>query len=616
MTRHTNWMPAVIRVAGVVATVAAAGCREGPVAAPCPRLPAPSVQSEAKPAAPGDGFVATAPTYEKWEASAPVALQGENPFDEADISVVAVFEHASGKQYLVPGFWFQDYEYSVDKAARVERLTPVGEPGFRIRFAPPSPGPYRYHFEVATGAGTTKTSGGAILATRPTRGGPLSRDPSRQYLQTAGGEGVFLLGQNVAWSTDSAPLDDLLRYIHEMADTGQNFLRLWHCTWCLGYEHKETGRYDLERAWKLDRLLETAVKRGVYVMFCFENAHDVKEKKSPYWRGLGSGTEGISRPEEFFTSSTARSAFRDRMRYAFARWGYSAAIGAWEFFNEMEYAILGPLELNSSVRERYFRPWLEEMAAHAQRWDAHGHLLSNSLAVDRIWDGMNRMPWLDLVQHHAYLNAWDADAAAKALRSLSYISDYGKPYLLGEFGGADAGVYGAKENTVNLRDPSGAHLHNALWASALSGACGAPLAWWWDTYVRPKRLYYHYAALSAFMRGTPWLDPHIRAVDLSTTDARALALRGESWALVWVQNSGYTWETASAQDSVEPAGAFALELDELQAGRYRVEWWDTRRGIVVRTQEIDCTWSLSIAMPELRTDVALKIVRLAPTGAP
>ena len=553
---------------------------------------------------------ATVPAYGKWESRVPVGPQGLNPFDAEAVSVVAVFAHASGKQYRVPCFWFQGYACAVDKAQRTERMTPVGSPGFRVRFAPPLAGRFTYHFQVTAGSATKTAPGGVLLATAPEGKGPLTRRAKRRYLQNAAGEGVFLIGQNVAWSTDPAPLDDLLRYIDDMADSGQNVLRLWHCTWGLGYEHSETGRYDLERAWKLDRLLQAAEQRGLYVMLCLENSHDVKQEKSPYWRSLGAGAKGIAKPEEFFTSPAARSAFRSRIRYALARWGHSSAIGAWELFNEMEYVLLGPLELDSSVRDRYFRPWLDEMAAYTRTWDAHGHLLTNSLATDRLWDAMNRMPWLDIVQYHAYLNAWDTDAAAKVLRVLALVGDYEKPYLLGEFGGAEAGVYGATENTVNLADARGVHLHNALWASALSGACGTPLAWWWDTYVRPNRLYHHYAALHAFLRGTPWLDPHIRTADLSTADARVLALRGASWAIVWAQNRRYTWRNAREHNNLQPVGPLPLRLDHMQPGRYRIEWWDTSKGVVVRTQEMDCKGDVPVTIPELKADVALKFLRL------
>jgi len=550
----------------------------------------------------------TVATYETWETAVPMSLGWSDPHDPEAVSVVGVFEHESGKRFRVPGFAFVDYRYGVDRAKREETLTAVGQSEFRVRFAPPLPGRYAWRIEIALHGRPRKAARrGALVATKPVSQGPLRRVEGRRYLQTASGEGVFLIGQNVAWSTDGAPLDDLLRYVREMAATGQNVLRLWHCTWCLGFEHEETGRYDLGRAWKLDRLLDECERRGVTVILCLDNAHDIKERKSPYWKGLGRERPGITKPTEFFTSEHARRAFRNRIRYAVARWGHSRAVAAWELCNEIEYAVLGPLELNSAIRDRYFRPWLDEMAAHVREWDAHGHLVTASLAVDRLWEGLNESPWLDVAQHHCYLNAWDSDSAAKVLRNLAHIRDAGKPYLLGEFGGAEAGVYGATENVVHKTDARGIHLHNALWAAALSGACGTPLNWWWDSYIRPNKLYHHYAALAAFLRGTPWLDPKLRPVDLSTDAARILALRGDGWALVWAQHRQFTWENAKALDRLEPTPRLPLILSKMKPGAYRVEWWDTHKGVVTRTEERACTGELSVAIPPSRADVAVKV---------
>lgn len=597
-----------IAVAMVAAIVLHLGC--GREQDPASQNAPPRQQPARAERPPGPKEPATVPAYEKWEVRVPVELAQPNPFAADRLLVVGVFTHTSGDEHRVPGFWFRDYDYEPVDDPRSERFTPAGEPEFRVRFAPPVPGGYTYHFLVTANGETGRIPGGRFQAT-PARGpGPLKRKPSSRYLVNSAGQPVFLIGQNVGWSKSKAPLADLLRYIDEMADTGQNFLRLWHCTWGMGYEHEEMGRYDLARAWQLDRLIERAEKRGVYIMFCFENFHDVKTKKSPYWLREDGQEGAIETREEYFTSPRARQAFRNRLHYAIARWGYSNAIAAWEFFNEMEYAVLGPLELNSSVRDRYFRPWLTEMAAHVREWDAHRHLLSNSLAVDRVWDGMNRMEWLDIVQHHVYLNAWDTDGAEKVLRSLSYVSDYGKPYLLGEFGGAEAGVYGQTVNTVNQTDTLGIHLHNAIWSSALSGSCCTALMWWWDGYVRPNKLYHHYAALSAFLQGTPWLDPRLRAEDLSTRDARVLTLRGASWALVWAQNLRYTWENARTIKNTEAVAPFQVRLKDMKAGSYEIEWWDTLKGAAVRTRELTGDGTITVDVPRLKTDVAVKVRRL------
>jgi hypothetical protein len=550
--------------------------------------------------------VPTVAAFDRYETAVPVDPGNLNPFDPAQISVVAIFRHGFGKEFMVPAFWHRAFSEEPPDAEGAERFAPQAEGGFRLRFSLPIEGQYEYRITATTAEGTKEVHRGTLLATAPKTGGPLRRGKSPRYLENSAGQGVFLIGQNIAWSSEKAQLRDLLRYIDEMSDTGQNFMRLWLCSWCLGYEHQEMGRYGLARAWQLDQIVERAEKRGVYIILCFENFHDVREKKSPYW--ARDGGNGIRAREEFFTSAEARRAFQNRLQYALARWGHSRAIAAWELFNEMEYTVLGPLELDSSVRDKYFRPWLDLMQAHVRRWDAHGHLLTNSLATDRIWDDMNRMAWLDIAQHHIYLNSWDSDDAGKVLQNLARISDYGKPYMLGEYGGAAAGVYGAKENIVNQRDKEGIHLHNGIWAGALSGSCATPLMWWWDEYVRPNKLYFHYAALSKFLVGTPWLDPTLRPEEAADNAARVLVLRGDQWALVWAQNRSHTWESVGAAAAIRTVTPGPLRFANLTPGRYRVEWWDTYNGTITRREERQVTGELLLDVPEIRADVAMKIV--------
>ena len=273
----------------------------------------------------------------------------------------------------------------------------------------------------------------------------------------------------------------------------------------------------------------------------------------------------------------------------------------------LEYTLLGPLEMNSAVRDTYFKPWLEEMAAHLKKSDVHGHLVTNSIATDRIWDEMNRFDWMDIVQHHTYLTQWDTDGADKVIRVLGWIGDYGKPYLLSEFGGAPAGVYGQQKNAVHEVDRVGIHIHNSLWAAALSGSAGTAMNWWWDEFIRPNDLYHHYAALSRFLHDTPWLDPSLEPIDLSTETVRVRALRGKNWVRLWAQNREFTWEHSGRLETIVPTEAAAIRIDNLPTGSYTVQWWDTTEGKAARTETLTSDGTLDLTIPPLTRDVAVRI---------
>ncbi len=544
------------------------------------------------------------PLHGCYEVRLDPAPENANPFSADKIAVDLVITHESGIVYELPAFWYREYEYALLKEGEGEQLTPAGAPHWRARFSPRRTGLHTCRWRIKRGKREREEYAGAFTATGSDARGPVVRKPSSRYMVTADGEPLFLIGHNVAWSTDPAPLADMLKYIDDLADSGQNCTRIWLCTWGFGFEHREMGQYDLERAWKLDRIVEHAQKRGVYIMFCFENAHDVSEMKSPYWVNMGGP---IRAREEFFTHPAARRAFRNRLRYAAARWGYADSILAWELFNEMEYAVVDPDDFDSSVRTKYFLPWLNEMAAQLRRSDPHAHLVTNSLATDRVWDAMNELPWMDIVQHHTYLSRWDTDAAELVLYVRSWIDRCGKPYMLSEFGGAPPGVYDATRNVVHDTDATGLHIHNSIWAGALSGAASTPMNWWWDTYIRPRDCYNHYAALSRFLDGTPWLDEALASHDLSTREVRVLLLKGRRWARLWAQNKACIWPNARRLTLVPMSRITPVRIDGLLPGEYEIEWWDTLKGAPSSAETLQCDGTLVVEVPAMRTDIAARI---------
>ncbi|MBZ0305515.1 MAG: hypothetical protein K8I82_05555, partial [Anaerolineae bacterium] len=77
------------------------------------------------------------------------------------------------------------------------------------------------------------------------------------------------------------------------------------------------------------------------------------------------------------------------------------------------------------------------------------------------------------------------------------LNNTNKPVLLSEFS-----LSPWFEPTAD--DPTGLHIRDTLWSSAMSGASGGGMTWWWDTYVAPQNLYDIYTPLARFTRGIPW----------------------------------------------------------------------------------------------------------------
>jgi hypothetical protein len=147
----------------------------------------------------------------------------------------------------------------------------------------------------------------------------------------------------------------------------------------------------------------------------------------------------------------------------------------------------------------------------------------------------------------------------------------------------------------------------------LSGGAGTAMNWWWDEYIRPNGLYHHYAALSRFLKDTPWLDPNIRVKDFSTRLIRILVLRGKDWARIWAQNREYNWYRSQRLDAIRETEERELRIDGLRPGPYRVEWWDAWKGEVARVEQRTCKKDLVLSLPKLRTDLAVRVLA-APEG--
>jgi hypothetical protein len=92
-----------------------------------------------------------------------------------------------------------------------------------------------------------------------------------------------------------------------------------------------------------------------------------------------------------------------------------------------------------------------------------------------------------------------ADFTPQVVREAGAARVFNKPYLLAEFG-IDW------QTDDNRWDPKGdgLNLHNGLWASAMSGAAGTAMIWYWDGYVHPRNLYKLFTPVRQFADTVAW----------------------------------------------------------------------------------------------------------------
>lgn len=439
----------------------------------------------------------TVPRFGKLELTFAFSAQISNPFDQREIAVVASVRQPSGMEVQVPGFFYQGFARR--KKNEGEELTPQGQSLWKVRYAPVERGQHTIRVEVEVCGERYESEPLSFRCVRSASQGYVRRAGNRCAFEFDDGTPYFPVGLNLCWGPTTY---DYERWLDKLAANGCNWARLW-----IGPQDLfalETpgglGRCNQPNAWRLDYVTELAEHRGIRLMFCLESFNSLRASPSyPLWEQCPYNAANggpCYLPEEFFTHPEARRLFRQRLRYITARWGYSTHVFAWELWNEVD------------IIEEYVSaevtPWHAEMARFLARLDPNKHLVSTSFANsegDPAIDGLSEMSF---VQTHNYGSA--DIAAALAGYSWAKAQRYKKPHFVGEFG-LDADAKGYDEDT------EGRHLHESIWAGALSLAAGTPMTWWWDNYVEPRGLFHHYLPLAKFVSGVDWGERKFRQVD-------------------------------------------------------------------------------------------------------
>ena len=458
----------------------------------------------------------TVPRFEKFELSVALSATYDNPFDPEQVNLTAEFVAPSGRRVAVPGFFYQEYRDRTEgDDTKCPVLDAVGDPGWRVRFAPTEVGVYRYTLRLENRIANKKKlvewGPAEFTCVASKEPGFIRISPvNHRYFQHDDGTSFFVVGQNLQ--------NDWPYYVHyrPLAAAGCNAVRVWtfcHYTW-LEWTYKAdipwakeghflrayagAGRYNQRIAWVLDHHLSECERNGLRLMLCLGNATGggelSKEKKESYssWAGhpYNAANGGfLDAPAKFWTDERARKLYKQRLRYLVARYGYSPGIWAWEFWNELG-------EARSEIVE-----WHREMADYLRQQDPNRHLITTSTwqtaeMFNPVWD----LGQMDFTQVHNYRSADPIrQTVEQGLRNHPQ-----KPFIVGEGGGSPAHRTPKSEGFRPTRDPQGIEFHNSLWAAALSGSAGTTLPWWWRERVEPDNLFFHYAALTKFAQDVPW----------------------------------------------------------------------------------------------------------------
>lgn len=604
-----------ILVAGVVAAAAGLVQAAPPVITSVRQALPPEIAQQRRagllPAGPGGRGGAVSypvPRYEKVELQIDMQATFQDASDPDQLDLWAEFTAPSGKVWKMWGFY-----------------NPSGGTAlWMVRFTPTETGAWRYVVKVKDTQGTAESRPGEFPVTESKHPGFVGIAANKRYLQFSNGSPFYGVG---LWYNDGYERPNSGAITEEDLDSlkqhGVNFISFFNAR--LETMGTGLGRYDEDRAARLDQIFEWCEKRDMLISWNIWFHSHFSEAV-----GSGSGDRRyqynpyrlVSTAEKYFTSEEAWKYTARLYRYMVARWGYSRSLALWFVDDEINgtdgwtqgsptpNGLSGPSAPGSAQAEQwclrvhnwlkandpYNRPTTGTLNGGIEEWwpngykifdiaareiyETQGHLFPKNSKPDRVADNPLR---------DSYLNY--------ATQSQKLWSGFEKPAIVGETGYSDTFYEPGSPGYLAL-------YHNALWAGLANGLCMTPF--WWsygpminESVVTRSLTYFARFVGDINLSGGPW-----KAVTLKVSTGDGWAIQSPAMTFGWVANpaNGVTRETVT--------------VPGLEDGDYDVYLYRTWRGdympVIAATSS---GGSLTVKIPDvpvrqnLNDDVAFKLVK-------
>jgi len=471
--------------------------------------------------------------YDLFEVSFDVNAEYENPFNPAEIDIQARFVAPDGDIFEIAAFYMQDYISNCnDDACRTSTIDAVGAPEWRVRFTPNQVGDWSYRIEQIVNSESTITlEQGSFSVTPSENNGFVEVAPNQAYFQFDNNEPFFPIGQNQWWSWDEiGGLQTYIRWLDALQASGANYARIYADTaFFIGLDWQAPAgdyRGSQSSAWLMDEILRAARERGIYLQVVLiwheafiqdpgapvllpetPRAEIFTDFDSHSYNLLNGGA--LRLPEGVYQNSVVFDLLARRLRYMVARWGYSPQIFAWEVITDVDR--LSGFNVNDHAT---FVNRLTDVVLDA---DGHGHLVtigSREPITEFLTDDRYDFAQVRVLQSRPVEDT-PPEQVGSVLDAFAdpIYQQLDKPLLLTEFS-----LNPWFEPTED--DPLGIHVHNTIWASALSGFAGAAMPLWWNNYIDAENLYDFYTPLVYFTNTIAWHERQFEPIQIGLVSQR------------------------------------------------------------------------------------------------
>lgn len=505
--------------------------------------------------------------YETLGVSFKSSIGFENPFDAADIQVDLVARAPDGSDVVVPAFF----------TAGVS-----GDASWQAYFTPRALGRFEYRLRV-TRAGTSLVSDQQRLEVQPSdRDGFLHLAPDTFYnLVFDSGKRFRGVGENYGWETDKYKFADMLP---RLAQHQVNFVRTWEGPGRYALQHGQPlSHFDQAVATKLDQVMALAAETGIYVMSTLEPAiyflttahggdQNIQWAANPFSTAKGGPCATTA---DFFTNETAKRHYKNKLRYAIARWGHSPYLAVWELWNEYDHLVeqLG-------VSTASIAAWHQEMGRYLADTDPYDRIVTTSLSHNDYAD-LWSLPEMQLTQRHLY-GAMDGILGTHQ----TYEDKYRKPFVAGEFS------LDWRWPLMHTPAAYGREVHMAMWRGLFAPTPILPMTWWWDFHADNEQ-YFHFTHVATLAAKTT-LGPGPLEPQPATASGGldVLALKSPAGRVLWLHNrGGSTVSGASVTLGQMPDGSY---------GAQSLDTWTGAWGAATVAQASGGT--LTLPLPSLSAD--------------